>query len=116
MVVVLLGGFAPYGIAITTYLSPKSYVHYLFKSEKPADLPIQAPTKFEWLTIRQLLFATAVEVIEKSFRAAIIGDREMALWVNHDISGASLDLRFTPLSTKLLAAPALVPIATHVRS
>src|ERR1700722_18523754 len=109
MVVVLLGGFAPYGIAITTYLSPKSYVHYLFKSEKPADLPIQAPTKFEWLTIRQLLFATAVEVIEKSLRAAIIGDREMALWVNHDISGASLDLRFTPVIDQTACCACLGP-------
>jgi putative ABC transport system substrate-binding protein len=48
MVVVLLGGFALYGIDNHDFnLSAMSYVDCILRGEKPADLPIQTPTKFK---------------------------------------------------------------------
>jgi putative ABC transport system substrate-binding protein len=48
MVVVLLGGFASCGIDNhELYSSAMSYVDRILKREKPADLPIQTPTKLK---------------------------------------------------------------------
>jgi putative tryptophan/tyrosine transport system substrate-binding protein len=70
------GGLLSYGVdQLDTYRGAASYVDRILRGEKPGDLPVQFPTKFEMalnlktakalgLTVPQSILLSADEVIQ----------------------------------------------------
>jgi putative ABC transport system substrate-binding protein len=57
------GGLASYGIDVRDmWRQAASYVDRIFKGEKPADLPVQAPTKFEFVINLRIAKALGLDV------------------------------------------------------
>jgi putative ABC transport system substrate-binding protein len=62
------GGLISYGIDLEdTYRRPASYVDRILKGEKPADMPVQLPTRYELVinlkTARALGFTVPLELL-----------------------------------------------------
>ena len=68
---VTAGGLLSYGPGFNLSIPPRSgYVDRILKGEKPADLPVQAPTKFE-LVVNLMAAKGAGLIVAKSVPAPI---------------------------------------------
>ena len=55
------GGLLSYGVSVDPFRRAASYVDRILRGEKPGDLPVQFPTKFEMVVNRKT--ATALGLV-----------------------------------------------------